>query len=221
LREALKEVAPQMEFVNRNQIPSELVDFGLNVAAALKYGDHETLLRAMAPHIVKAQQALGLSLPQDLQQQVDQGFTTKELAAELARQRVTAEQTQARLEEARSRQVEEANLRVQLSIKSAVDSWQSDVRRTDPDFDKKAELMTQYAHGMLAEYGVPSTPEEAVAMANEAKRRADEFLKTVAPPVAPQATRPRPTSVNSPGINAKPQPTSLQEAVMAGLKRTA
>jgi hypothetical protein len=175
----------------------------------------------LSPHIIKAQQALGLSLPEDLQKQVDQGFTTRELASELARQRATAELNQTRLQETRTQQARFQAESNQVAIKSAVDAWQNEVRKTDPDFDKKAELITQYAHGLISEMGAPANMDEAVAMANEAKRRADEFLKSVAPAPAPQATRPRPSSVNSPGITAKPQPTSLQEAVMAGLKRTA
>lgn len=209
------------EFVAQNQIPNELVEFGLNVAAALKYGDHETLLRAMAPHIQKAQMAVGLTLPPDLQQQVDQGYTTRELASELARQRAVAEQSQARLTETREMQQRQAAYQHQMSIKAAVDNWQAETQKSDPDFARKSELITQYAHGLLAQYGVPDTAEKALAMANEAKRRADEFLKSVSPAPVPQATRPRPSSVEAPRGSVSPAPASLRDAVMAGLKKSA
>lgn len=219
VRSELETIKPQLDFVREHQIPETVVQFGLNLAAALNYGDHETIIRAIEPLMNQAQIALGRALPPDLQKQVDQGYVTKELAVRTAQQEAQNRAAQARMEQLQRQQEEQQVQQRQMVVRGAVQTWESELRKSDPDFAKKEKIVQKYAAALVGQYGVPTDPDMAVRMAQEAYRMAGEDLKAAMPVEQPRATRPRASSINSVGGSVTQTPTSLKDAVMKGLRQ--
>ena len=79
-----------------------------------------------------------------------------------------------------------------------------------------SQAVARHARALAAERGAPATPDAAIAMAKEAYAEVTRLLGVNRP--APAPTRPSPTSASTP-TQASPQPRSMEEAVVAGLRR--
>lgn len=218
-KEVVDRVQPQLDFVQQHGIPPDAVRFGLNIAAALNYGDHETFLKAISPLVQKAQQAMGITLPPDLQQQVDQGYTTRELAQQLSVQRAQSDQLRVQQEQMREQQENDRALQMAHSVKSAITGWEAEVRKSDPDYARKEPIIQNYAKALIRDHGFPSDPAGAVELAKRALDMANEHIRQLVPAHQPRATRPMASSMGSSSASVSADPTSLRDAVLQGLRK--
>lgn len=209
-------------YLRQNNIDNESFNTLLSVGAALQRGDFKTFLESITPFVQLAQEQLGIILPHDLQAQVLSGQITDEGARQVQRQRLEMLQrnealsrqvqleTQQRQESERSFHEQNAN-----TIAATVSSWENSVKAADPDYARKEAAMKDITRAIIAERGAPRTPQEAVAMAQEAYDRVNGFAKQFAP-------RPKPTAVVPSGVRANsgraPEPTTLEEAIFQGLR---
>lgn len=215
-RDEASRVAPLDQFVREHQLAPEHVQLGLNLMAALRHGDYQTFLRGVQPHVERAQQAMGYVLPPDLQQQVQQGYVTQDLAQAMARDRATAQLSAQRVAEMQAVQAQQAEAQRQVAVRQSVDGWEATARASDPDYARKEPLIRAFARDLMAEQGPPSDPGAALAMAQEAYKRAGAYLATLSP--APRATQPSPSSFGAAGP-ARPEPSSTYEAALLGLQQ--
>lgn len=206
------------QFAQANNLsPTDVVE-ALNLAAALKNGDLPRFYEMVSPAVRLAQEQLGLVLPPDLQQRVEQGQMTVDAAREFAKvrynQQVYAQQAQQMQEASQTHAVRA----VQADVQRAVSSFEQRLIATDPDYKAIAEPVRRAAQALLFERG------GKVSNANEAveitKRAYDEvksqYRRMQAPP---KATAKTPTGSNPQTSGARPTPKTLMEAVQQAVQR--
>jgi len=203
-------------YLTTSQLSAEDTNLLLGLGAALRKGDFATFLDGVLPYVQLAQEATGQRLPADLQEKVDSGYVTEDMARDYARTRYTAQQLQAQAQEMQTRQAEQARQANAHSVASAVTQWETSVRTTDPDYSHKEDAVRRYAQALVAERGAPQSPEQAVEYARLAYEEVNRLLKPLKPAVQP--TRPTPTGAQV-ATSATPAPRTLMEAAMAGLHK--
>jgi hypothetical protein len=216
------------QYLQQNDIAKEDFSVLLDLGAALRKGDFRTFYEGVRPYVELAEEALGVRIPADLQQQVQQGQMTSEAARYFAQERMArqlaesnaqrasqyASQQAQVVQQAQSQQQMEA---LQASIKGAVAAWENTARQADPDYAHKQDAVKNMLWAVVNERGAPQSPEQAVEIAKEAYRRANDMVSRFAP--KPRATAPSPSSVNR-NSGATPEPKSLMEAAMLGLSKS-
>jgi len=208
-------------FLVTNDIAREDFQLTLDLAAAMRRGDFKAFLEGVGPYVQLATQAMGITLPPDLQSEVQQGRVTFDAAAQMSRDRYAralAEQRAARVTQVAGTQqtaAQQANL--SRSIEQTVSAWENGIRANDPDYGRKEETVRNFLWAVVQERGAPATPEHAVEIAKEAYARANRTMQTFAP--QRPATRPVPSSLNRAASGARPEPRSMMEAAELGLAR--
>lgn len=208
-------------FLVTNDIAREDFQLTLDLAAAMRRGDFKAFLEGVGPYVQLATNALGITLPQDLQGEVNAKRMTFDAAAELSRERYSralAEQRATRANQVLGNQQTVAQQQqFARSIEQTVSAWENDTRRTDPDYGRKEETIRQLLWSVVHEQGPPQSPEHAVAIAKEAYARANNVLRAQ---LQRQPTRAVPSSTATrAATGAHPAPRSMMEAAELGLAR--
>jgi hypothetical protein len=209
-------------FLVTNDIAREDFQLTLDLAAAMRRGDFKAFLEGVGPYVQLATQAMGITLPPDLEQEVRAQKMTFDTAAQMSRDRYAralAEQRATRATQiAGSQHTQAQTQHLQRSIESTVANWEAGIRQTDPDYGRKEETVRQLLWSVVNEQGVPQSAEHAVEIAKEAYARANRSFAQFAP--QRQATRAVPSSVNNRAASgARPEPRSMMEAAELGLAR--
>ena len=183
----------------------------LNTDPAKAYENLRPLMEGLETH-------MGMRLPQDLDAKVKEGILDPETAKEVARLR--AEKTFAA-----QRGQTEATQRQQAVVASMVtglNAWDQNKRATDPDFDKKVDLvrgvyltMYQATDAQGRPLNPVRTPDEAVALAEKAYAEVNSKIAGFVPARAQQRVL---TSRNASTERTTKKPGSTKEAVAAMLK---
>jgi hypothetical protein len=193
--------------------PEEFVQ--LQDAGALIKRDPMAARKILLDKVAEIDRVTGLTLPDDLQQEVESGYVSEDRARELSQLRARA----ARAEEtvAQDRQVAQ-----QHALLRDVTSWEAEMRRVDADFARKLpDIQSRVRLAVLERErtGQPvATGAEAVKIAQDAYDGINQMIASFAPPRV--STRPTPSSAASAPATS-PQPRTLIEAAMAGLNRRA
>jgi hypothetical protein len=169
---------------------------------------------AVASYLSELDRALGLVLPDDLREDVENGYMSEERAKELSQARattaqVTAERAAQQEQDGRAQAAREAQ-ELGQRLTSAAESWEAAKRARDPDFEAKADLIADRMRAIsLAERKTPKTPEEINALLDRAHTDVTAHLRRFVP--APRAVS-RPTSA-APATVAAPAPSTMREAM--------
>jgi hypothetical protein len=178
-------------------------------------------LEGVGPYVQLATNALGITLPQDLDSEVRAQRMTFDAAAQVSRDRYAralAEQRATRVTQvADTQQTEAQRANFARSIEQTVSAWETGIRQTDPDYGRKEETVRQLLWSVVHEQGPPQSPAHAVEIAKEAYNRANTVLRSSAPQRQP--TRSVPSSINRAASGARPEPRSMMEAAELGLAR--
>jgi len=208
-------------YLQTHDIAKEDFQLTLDLAAAMRRGDFRQFLEGVGPYVQLATEALGLTLPNDLQQSVARGQMTVDAAAAMSRERYAralAEQNATRLTQQQQIQYQRQNgADLSRSVEQAVTAWENQVRTSDPDYGRKEATVRQFLWAVINERGVPQSPEHAVEIAKDAYERATNTLREFAP--APKPTRLSPSSIGRTAAGARPEPKTLMEAALLGLER--
>jgi hypothetical protein len=198
-------------------------DFGLllDLGAAMRRGDFKAFLEGVAPYVKVAQEALGVSLPEDLQRAVQQGHMTEEAARYTAQQRGARQLAEAKAARATEQYTavttDQERARFTASVEQAVRDWETGIRKADPDYARKEPVVRDLLPVVVQERGPPRSPAEAIEIAKAAYERANAFVSRFVP--QPRQTRQVPSSLTR--VNgATPQPKSMLEAARFALERT-
>ena len=208
-------------YLQTHDIAKEDFQLTLDLAAAMRAGNFRAFLEGVGPYVQLATEALGLTLPNDIQQSVARGQMTQDAGAALSRERYAralAEQNATRLnqqQQVQHRQQSGADL--SRSVEQAVTAWENQVRTSDPDYGRKEATVRNFLWAVIQERGVPQSPEHAVEIAKDAYERATNTLREFAP--APRPTRQVPSSIGRTAAGARPEPKTLMEAALLGLER--
>jgi hypothetical protein len=205
-----------------NQLENDDINLLLDAGAALRRGDFRGFLERATPYIQAAQQAVGELLPADLQAQVDEGAIPWETARELGMHRINEARLQTEANTYRQHVDLTAQQQLAQQTYAAVADWEAQTKARDPDWALKQDVVERFSQSLVMSKGRPTSPQQAVAMAQEAYEEANRVLGRVRP--QPAATRPSPSSnvhhANGNG-SAAPEPRTLMEAAILGLQRGA
>jgi len=210
-------------FLVANDIAREDFQLTLDLAAAMRRGDFRGFLEGVGPYVQLATQALGITLPPDLQGEVQSGRMTHDVAAQVSRDRYARALSDQRATRATQVMNDQQNLTQQTqfarTIEQTVKQWEDATRQSDPDYGRKEETVRNFLWAVVREQGVPQSPEHAVEIAREAYNRANRVFSQFVP--QPRATSRVPSSTNRSAVpgSAREAPKSMMEAAMLGLER--
>jgi hypothetical protein len=216
------EAADQVStYLRNNDISREDFLLTLELAGAMRRGDFRSFYAGVKPYMDLAEQYLGLQLPQDLQNVVQQGQMTPQAAALYHRERMdrALSDTQ-RMRQAQAidmRDTASAQQHLRSSVESSVNAWEASVVAADPDYALKKAAVNDVMWSVLNERGRPETSEQAVAIAQEAYRRVNTHYQQWSPPPRRSTTR-QPSSTGR-FNGAAPEPRNLREAVEQAIDR--
>ena len=205
-------------FMSENNLVDAEVANLFKAGAALKSGTPEgykSFLELATPMVQQALEATGQAVPKDLMEQVDVGEMTEAAAYEVGKSRHAATRAEAQAEQVRSQAQQTQRNQAQANIAQAVNAWSQRTATTDPDFSRKADAMKRVSQALVAERGLPPSPDVAVQMAQAAYEEVTTMMRASNPP---RATRQQPTASASStrnGVRAAPQ--SLADIVAQGL----
>ena len=223
-RTALEQAQPELTqhrqlqgYLQQHQLAPDDVNMLLGVGAALRRGDYQAFLDGVTPYVMVAQEAMGQRIAPDLQQQVNDGLISEEAGRAHTRDRHRANQAEHRLREQTQTVTATEQQRTVASIRTSVDQWEANVRSRDPDYAHKQDTVRRFSQALLQERGIPSTPEQAVALVQAAYDEANKTLLALRPRLQP--TRPSPSSVHIATGGGSVEPTSMKEAALLALQR--
>lgn len=209
------------DFLVSNDIAREDFQLTLDLAAAMRRGDFRAFLEGVGPYVQLATQALGITLPPDLDNEVRTGRMNFDVAANVSRERYARMLSDQRATRATQIMTDQNTVQTQQrnaqAIEQTVSAWENTIRQSDPDYAQKEETVRNFLWAVVQEQGPPRSPEHAVEIAKEAYNRANNTFRRFAP--QPRATRQVPSSTNRSAAGARPEPTTLMEAAMLGLER--
>lgn len=210
------------QYMETNGLGSEEVAEGFAIMAALKSKDPAKLAEArdyFQSGLNTLDGMLGNVLPDDLQQRVEDGLIDEDGAQELARSRASetlrAEQATARTTADTATQADTDRQAASTAMIAAVEAWEVRTKATDPDYAKKAALVQTTCQAIVQRTGkAPATPEEALALTDQALVEVNAQLKSLVP--TPRAITPSPRSSSTP---TAAEPKTLREAINSAVGR--
>lgn len=225
VREQLKAVEPELAdyrnivgFMDSNSLKNEEVFEGFKIMAALK-NNPALAAQMLAPHIAALNQFLGISLPPNLQKQVEDGLITPEAARQLAATQNQNAHLQTQSVAQRQRQEQEVQARQQQqatqAIQGSVAGWEAQKKASDPDYAKKYSFF-ESALRVAIQAQPPRTSQEAVTLADRIYKEVSKNLLGVMPSRQPITPIPSTTSSS----NGSSAPKTAREAVAAVLEKS-
>jgi hypothetical protein len=216
--QAPAEIGSELEqFAKVNDLSGEDIAGTLRIAAMLRHGDYQSFYQAIAPFVRTAQEYLGVVLPRDLADQVQQGQMSEQAAKAYARQRFDGQRSQFELkatEQAHQRQQVQA---VQSDVQRAVSSFELRLSASDPDYKAKAPSVRRAAQALLFERGgTISSVQEALDITRTAYDEVNRQMRAFQP--VPRATHPQPNGASQ-TPSARAAPKTLMEAALQGLEQ--
>jgi hypothetical protein len=214
------EIGAQLtNFATSHQLGSDDVINALHIAATLRRGDYKSFYDMVAPYVRHAQEYLGVVLPQDLQQMVEQQQMTEYAAREYARTRFDQQRTQIENQRMQEYSKQYVTGEVRGYVARAVSDFESQLAVRDPDYKAKAGFVEREARALLHERGGSiSTPQEAIDIVNTAYATVNAQFRKFAQPA--RATAPSPGGANKQTPSARPAPKTMMEAALMGLQKT-
>lgn len=151
---------------------------------ALMKNDPFAALEAITPFYHQLLETTGQILPPDLLQQVQQGYLTKAHALEISRSRAMGKVAPALQQEHQQREQQRTSRQQgqnAASMQSAIANWEQNWSKQDPDYSVKKDRVLDRLELMLAraqrENKLPQTVEQAVALANKAKKDVEAEMR--------------------------------------------
>lgn len=189
------------------------------VLAGLIKNDPAKALEAIEPLYSKLREVTGNVLPEDIQQQVDQGYMTSDAGLQLAQARAQAkaaefrEQTQSQ----RSTQEREQTQQQQLvdGVSRAATDWENEWKASDPDYSVKAPRVLERVELRVLKGEFPADPEKAREMCETIKKEVEAELRTLLPKKGTVKTNPT-TGAKGTGSTAQEHKT-MEDAIFAVL----
>lgn len=202
------------QYMSENQLSPAEVTTGFKIMALMK-ADPAAAREALLDQLQMLNQFLGHALPQDLQQQVDEGYVTEDVARELAFRRNNdvrvQQQHQQQTVQQQEQQAQQQIQAVRGQMAQAVASWETQVRQGDPDYAQKEPFVVRELQALQTQYRVEN-PEQAVQLAKMAYDNVTKSLRgMIKRPEVRQNTAGQRTGNSQ---NVKAEPRNFEEACL-------
>jgi hypothetical protein len=176
-------------YLRQHDIGQDDFLFGLELMAAMRRGDFVKFYEGVKPYMKLCEEYLGISLPPDLQQSVQQGHMTTQAAAMFSRERMdkAMAQTNAVKQQAALQQHQQVSQNEQQllqrriladQVAAAVNGWEVQIIRSDPRYAAKKPAVQSTMMAIVQEHGPPRSTDHGIQIAQEAYRRVNEQYKT-------------------------------------------
>jgi hypothetical protein len=212
------EIGHQLQtFAQQNDLSADDVGTVMQIAALLRHGDYEAFYRVISPYVRTAQEYLGIALPNDLRERVQQGHMTEQTAREFARTRMDKQKVELTYQTEQAQHATQTLASTQDQVTRSVSAYEQRLAASDPDYKAKAASVRRMAQAMLFEKGGTITSvDEALAITKAAYDEVNATIRRQQP--APRATGHIPNG-NGSTRSARAEPKSLMEAALQGLER--
>ena len=183
----------------------------LQIGGLIKTNPVEAWKRVL-PTIQQLAIAAGEVLPEDLRQRVQAGEVSREVAMDLSRQRAANQSMTARQQWERENSQQRQVVELQQQIGSTVNSWESERRARDPNFEAKLPAIEREVAWIQSKEGKPRSVEGV----REQLQRAYTAVSAsfAAPtPTAPKPATKRPVTGGQVNGNVRPEPTSTLDII--------
>lgn len=198
--------------------PDEAAD-GLQLMALAKTNPVEAWER-LKPWVEKVAVAAGVIMPSDLQQQVQQGYMTRDTALELSKTRAKLGAVEAQRQFEQQRAHEQAAVNYQQSIIGAATNWEQDRRVKDPNFDAKLPALQREIAYLHATEGRPNTPDGVKDQCERAYKAVNTQVRGVGvAPAVPARKAVTPIGGGQVAGNPAPRPESTLDIIRANRLR--
>lgn len=183
----------------------------LQIGGLIKTNPVEAWKRVL-PTIQQLAIAAGEVLPEDLRQRVQAGEVSREVAMDLSRQRAANQSMTARQEWEQQNSQQRQMVELQQQIGSTVNSWESERRVRDPNFEAKLPAIEREVAWLQSKDGKPRTAEGVRAQLDRAYTAVSASFVAPATPAPKQATK-RPVTGGQVNGNVRPEPTSTLDII--------
>lgn len=209
-----------VDFLDTNGINEDEANQLFSIGAMMK-NNPIGALQAITPYYYQLLEATGQILPPDLEAQVKAGYLTQAHALEVSRLRAAnrlgptiAQEQQKRQQQKDTRQQEQTV----ASMQNAISAWERKWSSSDPDYASKKDRVLDRLELMMAraarEKKLPQTVEQAVAMAEKARRDIEDDFR--------QSRPKKPISVVDGGNSGKshsPDPKDTRDVIRRTLNK--
>ncbi len=207
-----------VSFVQNAKLSQEDVQTTFHLASLVR-NDPEKALEAITPIVQQLQQIVGAVLPAELQERVRLGYISEADAQELHRSKTSAKLANTRTEESRreaaEREENDRRTRLVSDVSSAVSTWETAKKTSDPDWHLKAARIDELVRLEVYEKGYPQNPKAGVEMIEKIYDTVTKELRKFTP--KPQAKDTSKTGGSSASTVAEPK--DLLEAIRIGMNR--
>ncbi len=176
-----------VDYLETNGLNQDEANNLFHIGALMK-NDPFAALQAITPFYEQLLHVTGQVLPPDLKAQVDAGYLTQAHAVEISQGRAKSRVAPVITQEQHQRQQERENRQQgqnAAAMQRAVASWEQNWSRSDPDYASKKDRVLDRLELMLAratrEKKLPQTVEQAVAMAEKARRDVEADFRQYKP----------------------------------------
>ena len=149
---------------------------------SLMKNDPAKAYEVLQGHLEGLAKTTGAELSEDLQVKVDDGLLDEDAAQELSRARAQLAQERT-LRESSQQTLEGQNAKAQYDhLHQTLNQWEQTTRQRDPDYELKNDELNDRVQALVAERGRPTTPEQALAIANDAYKVVTDRHRSRVPP---------------------------------------
>jgi len=218
LQTQVNEYHKVVDYIRATKLKPEEIDTVFDIATTMKSGNPHEALRKLVPIVQELQKQAGVELPDDLTDQVRNGYLTEQHARELAMARSEAAHARAREQHSAQERAQadtQARFRSHMtSLVNTADEWERQKAGSDLDWSRKSARVHELAKLEVLQNGPPASQQQAVEMFNRIYDRVTTDLKALMPRPAP--VRGLNGSASSPRSVAEPK--SMLEAIRMGIR---
>lgn len=183
----------------------------LQIGGLIKTNPVEAWKRVL-PTIQQLAIAAGEVLPADLRQRVQAGEVSQEVAMDLSRQRAANQSLTARQNWERESSQQRQVVELQQQIGSTVNSWESERRARDPNFEAKLPAIEREVAWLQSKEGKPRSVEGVREQLQRAYTAVSASFAAPTPAAAKPATK-RPVTGGQVNGNVRSEPTSTLDII--------
>ncbi|AUQ95954.1 hypothetical protein PhaeoP66_03212 [Phaeobacter inhibens] len=177
-------------FLHDNSLSADEAAGGLEVLALAKT-DPVKAWDQIKPWVTQLATAAGAMVPPDLQKRVQEGQLTPEAARELASANARSDAAEKQRQMAAERAQRDQTVQTQQLIASTVDSWETDRRLRDPNYDAKSDALQREVAFLQSREGRPADAVGVKAQLDKAYEAVSaKFVPTPAPAKQKKAVKP-------------------------------
>lgn len=212
------EIGTQMQsFAKANDLSAEDIANLCQIGAYVRAGDYKSFYEAVAPIVRRAQEYLGLALPKEAREAVQQGRMSEVAAREYVRLQMDKQLTEVHLRTQQQTAARQNLQNTQDYVQRTVSALEAQFAASDPDYKAKSDSVTLAAKALLHDRGgTINNVQEALEITKAAYDMVNANIRRQRGPAMATARQP---NGNGQSRQARPEAKSPFEAALLGLER--